>query len=157
MLRVLTLTTLFPNARQPGFGGFVERQTLALAAHPDVELRVVAPIGRPPWPAGRGSTLPGRETWKGIDVHRPGFIAIPQIGWRWNPAAIVRAATPVLERLRADGFAFDVIDAEFFFPCGVAAAELGQRFGVPVSIKSRGSDNSHWAGHAAARRMISTS
>ena len=50
MLRVLTLSTLFPDATRPNFGVFVERQTFGLAAHPGVDLRVVAPIGLPPWP-----------------------------------------------------------------------------------------------------------
>ena len=50
MLRVLTLSTLFPDASRPNFGVFVERQTLGLAAHPDVDLRVVAPIALPPNP-----------------------------------------------------------------------------------------------------------
>ncbi|MET0376804.1 MAG: glycosyltransferase family 4 protein, partial [Rhizorhabdus sp.] len=50
MLRVLTLSTLFPDRTRPGFGAFVERQTLGLAAHPDVELRVVAPYAVPPTP-----------------------------------------------------------------------------------------------------------
>ena len=40
MLRVLTLSTLFPDAARPNFGVFVERQTLGLAAHPDVELSI---------------------------------------------------------------------------------------------------------------------
>jgi teichuronic acid biosynthesis glycosyltransferase TuaC len=64
MMRVLTLSTLFPDASRPNFGVFVERQTLGLAAHPGVDLRVVAPIGLPPGPlrlmpgwacSGRGS------------------------------------------------------------------------------------------------------
>ena len=52
MLRVLTLSTLFPDATRRNFGVFVERQALGLAAHPDVDLRVVAPIGLPPFPLG---------------------------------------------------------------------------------------------------------
>lgn len=157
MLRVLTFSTLYPNAAQPGFGGFVERQTLRLAARDDVELRVVAPLGVPPWPLGGGDPrrgLPERELWQGVETHRPRFTAVPRIGWRWNPAQIAAAAHPVLARMRADGFAFDVIDAEFFYPCGVAAVRLGRRFGVPVSIKSRGSDISLWADYAPAREMI---
>ena len=43
MLRVLTLSSLFPDATRPNFGVFVEQQTLGLAAHHDVELRAVAP------------------------------------------------------------------------------------------------------------------
>ena len=50
MLRVLTLATLFPNGVKPTLGVFVERQTRALAAQPDVEVRVVAPVGLPVWP-----------------------------------------------------------------------------------------------------------
>jgi hypothetical protein len=53
MLRVLTLSTLFPNDAQPTFGVFVERQTLGLAARSDVELEVVSAIGLPPWPLSR--------------------------------------------------------------------------------------------------------
>jgi hypothetical protein len=48
MLRVLTLSTLFPNRAQPVLGPFVERQTIGLAEHPGVGLEVVAPIGVPP-------------------------------------------------------------------------------------------------------------
>ena len=53
MLRVLTLSSLFPDASRPNFGVFVERQTLGLAAHPGVELKLVAPLGLPPWPISR--------------------------------------------------------------------------------------------------------
>jgi hypothetical protein len=48
MLRVLTLSTLFPDATRPDFGIFVERQTQALAARPETAVRVVAPVGLPP-------------------------------------------------------------------------------------------------------------
>ncbi|MDO7844080.1 glycosyltransferase [Sphingomonas immobilis] len=160
MLRVLTLATLFPHAAAPNLGVFVERQTLGLAAHPDVALRVVAPVGMPPWPLSRVGRyaplagLPKRETWKGLDVRRPRFATVPGTGGRFHVAALVRALVPLLTEIRRD-FAFDVIDAEFFFPDGPAATALGRRFGVPVSIKARGADIHHW-GHipATARQVI---
>lgn len=154
MLRVLTLSTLFPDASRPNFGVFVERQTLELAAHPGIELRVVAPVGLPPWPLARLeryralAALPAREDWKGLDTRRPRFAAIPGTGGRFHAAALARTLTPLLAEIRRD-FAFNVIDAEFFFPDGPAAVALGTRFGVPVSIKARGADIHHW-GHAAA-------
>jgi glycosyltransferase involved in cell wall biosynthesis len=154
MLRVLTLATLFPDATRPNFGVFVERQTLGLAAHPDVALKVVAPVGMPPWPISRTpryrplAALPERQAWKGLDVLRPRFLNVPGTGGRHHVAALVRALIPVLARLRRD-FPFDVIDASFFFPDGPAAVALGRHFGVPVSIKARGADIHHW-GHAAA-------
>lgn len=153
MLRVLTLSTLFPDATRPNFGVFVERQTLGLAAHPGVDLRVVAPIGLPPWPLstlshhGALRSLPEGETWKGLDVRRPRFTTIPGTGARFHVGALTRRLIPLLAEIRRD-FAFDVIDAEFFFPDGPAAVALGAHFGVPVSIKARGADVHLW-GHAA--------
>ena len=148
-MRVLTLSTLFPDATRPNFGVFVERQTRGLAAHSDVELRVVAPIGLPPWPLSCHphyralADLPEREQWHGLHVERPRFATLPATAGRFHAAALTRALRPLLDRVR-ERFAFDVIDASFFFPDGPAAVVLGRRYGVPVSIKARGADIHHW-------------
>jgi teichuronic acid biosynthesis glycosyltransferase TuaC len=149
MLRVLTLSTLFPDTTRPNFGVFVERQTLGLAAHGEVELKLVAPVGLPPWPLNRARhygklvNLPLHEDWKGVETWRPRFTTIPGTGGRFHVAALVRALKPLLADIRRD-FPFDLIDAEFFFPDGPAAIALGTYFGVPVSIKARGADIHHW-------------
>jgi teichuronic acid biosynthesis glycosyltransferase TuaC len=149
MIRVLTLATLFPDASRPTFGPFVERQTLGLAAHPGVELKIVSPIGLPPWPLSRLSryaplnSLPEKEEWKGVEVYRPRFLHLPGTKGRFDAGALARAVIPLLREIRK-GFAFDVIDAEFFFPDGPAAIELGKTFNVPVSIKARGADIQFW-------------
>ncbi|MCK8456744.1 glycosyltransferase [Sphingomonas faeni] len=159
MLRILTLSTLFPDATRLNFGVFVERQTLGLAAHPGVSLVAIAPVGLPPGPLRRIghyaslATLPMRETWKGVDVHRPRFTALPFTKGRHHAAALERALVPVLDAIRAD-FAFDVIDASFFFPDGPAAVALGRRYGVPVSIKARGSDIHHWGEAPATAAQV---
>ncbi len=158
MLRVLTLSTLFPDATRPNFGVFVERQTLGLAALEGVDLRVVAPVGLPPWPlshAGRYAALarlPALETWKGVPVWRPRFANWPGTGGRFHARMLVQRLVPLLTEIRRD-FAFDVIDAEFFFPDGSAAVALGRHFGVPVSIKARGADIHHW-GHGATAAQV---
>jgi glycosyltransferase involved in cell wall biosynthesis len=160
-MRVLTLSTLFPDGTRPNFGIFVERQTLELAAHPDVDLRIVAPVGLPPWPLTRHphyralGRLPLRETWHGLDVRRPRFTALPGTAGRFHAAALARALRPVLDRVR-DDFAFEVIDASFFFPDGPAAVALGARYGVPVSIKARGADIHHWGRARATARQVAT-
>lgn len=149
MLRVLTLSSLFPDATRPNFGVFVERQTLGLAAHPDVALKLVAPVGLPPWPLSRAgryatlATLPRHEEWKGVETWRPRFVNLPGTGGRFHAAMLTARLRPLLHAIRRD-FAFDVIDASFFFPDGVAAVALGRAFGVPVSIKARGADIHHW-------------
>jgi len=149
MLRVVTLSTLFPDATRPTFGVFVERQTRELAAREGVALTVVAPIGLPPGPLARMphysgfGGVPARETWNGLDVLRPRFAVIPGTAGRFHVGGLLRALTPLLDRLH-EAFPFDVIDAQFFFPDGPAAVALGARYGVPVSIKARGADIHHW-------------
>lgn len=149
MIRVLTLSSLFPDATRPVFGPFVERQTLGIAAHKDVELQVVAPLGVPPWPlslAGRYAPLrclPAKEIWKGLTVHRPRFRHWPALGARLDGVAMAKALLPVLAQIRRE-FAFDLIDAQFFYPDGAAAIRLGEALDVPVSIKARGSDIHVW-------------
>ena len=149
MLRVLTLSSLFPDASRPNFGVFVERQTLGLAAHPDVELKLVAPVGLPPWPLSRLgryaalAALPGHEDWKGVETWRPRFANLPGTGGRFHAAMLAARLKPLLRAIRRY-FPFDVIDASFFFPDGVAAVDLGRAFDVPVSIKARGADIHHW-------------
>jgi teichuronic acid biosynthesis glycosyltransferase TuaC len=151
MLRVLVLSTLFPNRTRPLFGTFVERQTLGLAAHDDVEVQIVVPRGLPPAPFDRHSryradaALPEREDWHGVPLYRPRFLHLPKIGVRYDPQMMVRVLLPLLSDIRRN-FAFDVIAAEFFSPDGPAAVALGDRLGVPVSIKARGSDINSW-GH----------
>ena len=149
MLRVLTLSTLFPSAAQPTLGVFVERQTLGLAALPDVAVEVVSPIGLPPWPLRLHphyrprAKLAAQETWKGLPVHRPRFRVVPRLGERQTARAMADALLPMLRDLRGR-FPFDVIDAEFFWPDGPAAMHLSRALGVPFSIKARGADVQYW-------------
>ena len=107
MLRVLTLSTLFPSAVQPTLGVFVERQTLGLAARDDVELEAVSPVGLPIWPLRRHphyaarAALPRQEVWKSVSLHRPRFRVWPRLGEAGAARAMARALLPVLRDIRA--------------------------------------------------------
>lgn len=159
MLRVLTLSTLFPNPVEPILGGFVARQTLGLAALDDVAVEVVTPIGFGPWPLSlhphyaRRAGLAERETWNGLIVHRPRYTAWPGRGARWTARAMAHALLPKLRAIR-ENFPFDVIDAEFFWPDGPAAMHLARALGVPFSIKARGSDIQRWSEKAGIGPQI---
>ena len=158
MLRVLTLSTLFPDATRPTFGPFVERQTLGLAAHPEVELRVMAPVGIPPLgrfhPRYRSlAQLPDVETWKGLAVYRTPFGHIPGVGGGWDARALARALRRPLKGIR-EQFRYDIIDAQFFWPDGPAAVALGAELGVPVSIKARGADIHYWGSNPATAAQV---
>lgn len=159
MLRVLTLSTLFPNEAQPTLGVFVERQTQELAARADVDLQIVSPIGLPPWPLSLHPRyrarrhLPIRERYHGLVVHRPRFRALPGIGAALTPRAMARALIPMLRALR-ESFPFDVIDAEFFWPDGPAAMHIAQALDLPFSIKARGADIHYWPGRPGVGPQI---
>lgn len=150
-LRVLTLSSLFPSTEKPVFGLFVARQTQALAALPDTQVQVVAPLGIPPWPLSLAPQyrairrLPHAETFEGLQIWRPHFRHWPGSEGRFDIAALIKTLRPLLAKIRQN-FPFDVIDAQYFFPDGPAALALGRQFGVPVSIKARGADIQYW-GH----------
>jgi teichuronic acid biosynthesis glycosyltransferase TuaC len=158
MLRVLTLSTLFPDASRPNFGPFVELQTRGLAAHPDVDLRVVAPVGIPPFGRFHAryqalAALPEEEIWQGLAVYRPQFRHLPGVGGRYDVGRLTATLNADLKLLR-DKFPFDVIDAEFFWPDGPAAIALGKALGVPVSIKARGADIHFWGKNPATAGQV---
>lgn len=159
MLRVLTLSTLFPTGPRPTFGLFVERQTRALAARPDVAVEVAAPVGLPFWPLSLHRhyrplrMLPMSQTRNGLVVHRPRFRVWPIVGQARAAADLATALLPRLEEIRSR-FPFEVIDAEFFWPDGPAAMHLAAALGVPFSIKARGSDIHVWGARPAIRAQL---
>ena len=144
MLRVLVLTSCYPDSERPGVGGFVERQLLALSARNGAQVEVVAPVGMPPFPLSLAPryrderALPREEVRNGLRIHRPRFIRLPSRLWD-RSAAIARAVRPLLAGIRRR-FAFDLIHAEFFWPDGPAAMRLARDLHVPFSVKARGGD-----------------
>lgn len=159
-IRILTFTTLYPNAIKPQHGVFVENRLRHLLKSGRVEARVVAPV---PWLPSENrmfgnyadlAGVPMREQRHGIFVDHPRYPVIPKIGMSVAPLLLYRAAKRHIDRLIREGVEFDVIDAHYFYPDGVAAAMLGRQFNKPVTITARGSDINLIAGYALPRRMI---
>jgi teichuronic acid biosynthesis glycosyltransferase TuaC len=157
---VLTFSTLYPSTARPEHGIFVETRLRHLRASGRVEGEVIAPS---PWfpfaSAGfrRYATfarVPGRETRHGILVHHPRYPLAPKFGMTSAPFALYAATLPLLRRLIRQGRRFDLIDAHYFYPDGVAAVMLGRRLRLPVSITARGSDLSQIADYAIPRRLM---
>jgi teichuronic acid biosynthesis glycosyltransferase TuaC len=155
-MRVLALSTLYPNAVNPRFGTFVARSLEALAKRDDCEVVVINPIGIAPLSLGRyramaQAAVDGCEN--GIEIHRPTFRLIPRISGRFNPAAIARAVLPLARRLHAEQ-PFDLLDAQFFYPDGPAVARIASALDLPFSIKARGADIHHWGSLPYAARQM---
>ncbi len=156
MKRLLSIATLYPNAVQPRFGTFVARQLEALAARGNWDVTVINPIGAPPMAVGRYRNL-ARAAVTGVEggvtVHRPRFTLVPRWGGPINPRMIARAVLPLARRLHALA-PFDVVDAQFFYPDGPAAARIAAALELPLSIKARGADIQFWGAKAYASRKM---
>jgi glycosyltransferase involved in cell wall biosynthesis len=158
-LRVLSLSTLYPNDLTPNFGVFVERQMQAVARRGDVDLVLVNPLGIPPFPLSLHpryralGQLADAEQRGGVQVLRPHFRLVPGIGGHRNARAEARGVLPLARRLHGEA-PFDIVDAQFFYPDGPAAVAVGKALGLPVSIKARGADIHHWGTAPATREQI---
>jgi glycosyltransferase involved in cell wall biosynthesis len=158
-MKVLSFTTLYPNAMQPIHGIFVENRLRHLA-RAGVEIKVVAPVPWFPFSGtwagryARYARVPHTEKRHGLDVLHPRYPAIPKIGMTAAPVLLALALRPVIAKLMADGYDFDLVDAHYFYPDGVAAALLGQWFNRPVVITGRGTDLNFIPKYALPRRQI---
>jgi glycosyltransferase involved in cell wall biosynthesis len=152
--RLLSLATLYPNPSAPRFGTFVARSLEALAARGDWQVTAINPIGVPPVRFGRYRAL-AEAAVSGIEhrveVHRPTFPLIPRYGGAFNPPLIARAVLPLARKLHAEA-PFDLVDAQFFYPDGPAAARIARALGLPLAIKARGADIQHWGRRGYALR-----
>ncbi len=159
-LRLLTFSTLYPNAARPNHGVFVENRLRHLLASQEAVSTVVAPV---PWfpsthpRAGewaRYAQAPAQETHHGIEVLHPRFPVVPKIGMTAAPFLLYWSMLPFIRRLQNEGRQFDLIDAHYMYPDGVAAVWLGKKLGLPVVVTSRGTDVSLIPQYPLPRRLI---
>ena len=160
-MKILTFSTLYPNAESPGHGIFVETRLRHLLKNFSiVAARVVAPVPWFPFTSerfgsyGKFARVPDSETRNDIQIIHPRYLQLPKIGMSPTPFFLARASLPILIKMIANGFDFDLIDAHYYFPDGVAAALLGKWLNKPVVVTARGSDINLIAELAAPRRMI---
>ena len=159
-IRTLLFSTLYPSAVRPSHGIFVETRLRELLKTGEVETRVIAPV---PWfplsgerfgEYGQFAATPREDTRHGVHVQYPRYLLLPKVGMNMAPASIARAAWPAVQRLLAEGFDFDLIDAHYYYPDAVAAAIIARRLGKPFVVTARGTDLNLIPEHAEPRRRI---
>ncbi len=160
MIRTLLFSTLYPSSARPIHGIFVETRLRELLKSGEVETKVVAPV---PWfpfsgerwgEYGRFAATPRFEQRNGVDVHHPRYFLPPKIGMNIAPHTLARSALPTIRKLMRDGFDFDLIDAHYYYPDGVAAGFLAKWLGKPFVVTARGTDLSQIPQFAYPRRLI---
>lgn len=159
-MKLLTFSTLFPNAEWPQHGIFVQTSLRQLVASDKVTSRVVAPV---PWfpfkhhlfgEYAAFARVPKEETRFGIKVDHPRYPLPPKVGMTLAPWSLASAAKSTIGRILDEGYDFDIIDAHYFYPDGVAAAMLGKYFNKPVVITALGTDINLLPQYRIPRKMI---
>jgi glycosyltransferase involved in cell wall biosynthesis len=141
-MRILVVTSLFPNPYRPGLAPFNASQLRTLAdRHPTA---VIAPVawtvelparlrGAPALPSGR------RIIRDGLVVDHPRYVHTPLIlrGWygRCFRASIRQSFERALKEFRPE-----VVLGSWAYPDGWAAVDLGHRAGLPVAVQVHGCD-----------------
>lgn len=159
-IRTLLFSTLYPSSTRPHHGIFVETRLRHLLDSGEVDSRVVAPV---PWfPStyerfgdwARMAATPAHEVRRGIEVHHPRYVLPPRVGMNIAPWALALGARRTVAALIRDGWDFDLIDAHYYYPDGVAASMLARWFGKPFVVTARGSDLSLIPQFRWPRRLI---
>jgi glycosyltransferase involved in cell wall biosynthesis len=146
MMKVLTLSTVFPNPAQPVHGLFVFERARHAARR--AEVRVIAPV---PW-FRRSRSIPRTATLDDLRVEHPTFFYVPGILKVLDGLFLFLSVLPRVRRVQRE-FDFDVIDAHFAFPEGFAAILLGRWFRKPVMITLRGSEH-EFVSHPPRKKAI---
>jgi glycosyltransferase involved in cell wall biosynthesis len=167
-IRVLSFTTVYPTPQEPALGVFVRTRLQHLAEQTDLKVMVPVAVlnyrGRllnlrrvVPDPGTSGATQPELLYLRWF--YPPGAGA-------WNAIFLFLQTWHRLLQVRRR-FPFQLIDAHFGHPEGVAAALLSRVLGCPFTVTLRGSEQLHgqhwlrrkWMGWAFRRavRVITVS
>ena len=145
-MKVLLFSSLYPSTVRPIHGIFVETRLRELLKTGQVQAQVVAPV---PWFPSKSprfgeyaqfAATPRFEHRNGLDVHHPRYLLLPKVGMNLAPYTLALGALPTVRRLQREGFDFDLIDAHYYYPDGVAAGLLAKWLGKPFFVTARGTD-----------------
>ena len=159
-LKILSFSTLFPNTAQPRHGIFLEHRLSHLSRAGDVDIRHVAPVPYFPFTNARFgryaafARVPVADVRAGLQVTYPRFPLLPRISMSAAPWLLAAAVLRHVRHLQRAGFDFDVIDAYYLYPDGVAAAAIARALRKPLLLTAFGSDVSQIPAYAVPRRAL---
>lgn len=159
-MRILLFSSLFPSSARPLHGIFVETRLRELVKTGRIQAKVVAPV---PWfpfsherfgDYAKFAVTPSFERRDGLEVHYPRYFLPPRVGMSIAPYTMALGAMRTVRRLQQNGFDFDLIDAHYYYPDGVAAAMLSKLLNKPFVVTARGTDLSLIPQYPWPRRLI---
>lgn len=160
MLNLLVITTLFPNSIQHRHGIFIETRLNKILETGKARATVIAPV---PWFPAKSERfqqysqyvdVPAIEQRNETTIYHPRYLVIPRIGMLLTPFFLAFSILMCISRVKKSGYVFDLIDAHYFYPDGVAVALVAKLLKIPFVISARGSDINLIAEYRWPRKMI---
>lgn len=159
-MNLLVITTLYPNREQFRHGIFVETRLRKLIEGCGFKAVVIAPV---PWfpvssrmfPAySKYARVPAVEERHGITVYHPRYLVVPKIGMLLTPVFLALATFFAARKVARKGYRFDLVDAHYYYPDGVAVAMASRFIGKPFMVTARGSDVNVLTQYAVPRFLV---
>ncbi len=146
-VKVLSITSLFPNCINRTRGIFVLNRLKALSKYADIE--VIAPI---PWfPFFKnGGGPPFFERIEGIKVYHPKFFSIPKFFKSLDGLFFYLS----LKKFRKKAMNSDIIDSHLGWPDSYGAWLFSRKYRKKFSVTLRGSDVHFWAKQKSTSHKI---
>jgi glycosyltransferase involved in cell wall biosynthesis len=141
-------------------GIFVETRLRELLKSGKVESQVIAPV---PWfplknprfgEYARYACTPEEETHNDIRVSHPRYFLPPAIGMNLAPYTLALSILTKAREIQRSGFDFDLIDAHYYYPDGVAAGIAARKLNKPYVVTARGTDLNLIPEYSRPRRLI---
>jgi teichuronic acid biosynthesis glycosyltransferase TuaC len=139
LMRILVITSVFPNSKQPNLGVFVRERMFRVAKH--CELKVIAPV---PWfpfinriKKDYRPKVPYIEVQDGVEVYHPRFFNIPRFFKFMDGFFFFLTSIFTVWEVRRS-FNFDIIDSHFAYPDGFGSVLFGRVFRRPITLTIRG-------------------
>lgn len=146
-MKVLIITNLFPNSKEPTRGIYNKQEFLELAKL--CEIKVVAPL---PWYYKR--EVPKREDIDGIDVYHLRYFMMPKIARSLYGFFFFLSLVEKVKKIY-ENFKFDLIFAAWVYPDGFGSFLIAKALRTSIVIKVQGSDVNRHTKYYIRRKMIS--
>ena len=154
-LRIVVVTTFFPNAADPHRTPFVKNLVKAMMT--GVELEVLAPVAiAPAWLSGRRwarlHDVPERELFDDIEVQHPKFLVLPKMSWFSGVGYFLGIWRYLSDRKRR-GKPF-LVHTHCGYPDSVGVAIACRLLKLPYVVTLHGSDINVYAEKTLLRPQI---
>ena len=157
-MRILFISSQFPNSVQPDFGIFSFSIVKEIAVQ--VDIKVIAPV-----PSlgmfkiinkvkkyETDLPIPDEEVIDGISVYHPKYFAVPGMGF-FHHITMYNVLEPLINKIH-DEWKIDVVNCHWLFPDGVAVQKVCNKIGIPVMLTALGCDLNRYSRLPARKRPI---